>query len=154
MRKVLNITAMLLVLTVLAFGLIGCDDRAEQAKADEMLGTNVKLNGTWKSQTVSYTHNGMQYSGQIELRFSDDQLQIVAPYGESLLHRYTRNGIVLNITDAYIIGNPYNTLPFALEFDSTGFAVDLGALTFMDGSDNIKLKFTKVSDDASLNEPE
>ena len=151
MRKVLNITAMLLVLTVLAFGLIGCDGSKEQAKVDEMLGTNVTLYGTWKSQTVTYVHNGVQYSGQIELRFSDDQMQIVAPYGESILHRYTRNGIVLNITDAYIIDNPYNTLPFALEFDSTGFAVDLGALTFMDGADNIKLKFTKVSDDVSLN---
>ena len=46
MRKVLNITAMLFVLTVLAFGLIGCDGSKEQAKVDEMLGTNVKLNGT------------------------------------------------------------------------------------------------------------
>ena len=151
MRKVLNITAMLFVLTVLAFGLIGCDGSKEQAKVDEMLGTNVKLNGTWKSQTVSYTHNGMQYAGQIELRFSNDQLRIIAPYGISKLHRYTRNGIVLNITDPYIIDNPYNTFPFALEFDSTGFSVDLGSLTFMDGADNIKLKFTKVSDDASLN---
>ena len=151
MRKTLNITVMLFILTVLAFGLIGCDGRAEQEKVDEMLGTNVRLYGTWKSQTVTYVHNDMQYSGQIELRFSDDQLQIVAPYGESLLHRYTRNGIVLNITDAYIIGNPYNTLPFALEFDSSGFAVDLGSLTFMKGADNIKLKFTKISDDASLN---
>ena len=154
MRKALNVTAMLLVLTVLAFGLIGCDGSKEQAKVDEMLGTNVKLNGTWESQTVTYIHNGMQYSGQVELRFSDDQLRIIAPYGISKLHRYTRNGIVLNITDPYIIDNPYNTLPFALEFDSTGFAVDLGALTFMDGADNIKLKFTKTGDDASLNEPE
>ena len=150
MRMALNITVMLLMLTALAFSLVGCDGRAEQEKVDEMLGTNVKLNGTWESQTVTYVHNGVRYSGQIELRFSDDQMQIVAPYGISKLHRYTRNGIVLNITDAYIIGNPYNTLPFALEFDSTGFAVDLGALTFMDGADNIKLKFTKISDDASL----
>ena len=150
MRKALNIMALLFVLTVMAFGLIGCNGSAEQAKADEMMGADVKLNGTWKSQTVTYTHDGKQYSGEIELRFSDDQMQIVAQHGTSRLHRYTRNGITLNITDPYIIGNPYNTLPFALEFNADGFAVDLGALTFMDGADNIKLKFTKVSDDASL----
>lgn len=154
-KKALNITVMLFVLMVLAFGLIGCDGRAEQAKADEMLGTYVKLNGTWKSQTVTYTHDGKQSSGQIELRFNDDQMQIVAPYGTSRLHRYTRNGIVLNITDAYVSeDNPYRTFPFALEFDSTGFTTDLGALTFMKGADNIKLKFTKIGDDATLKEPE
>ena len=155
MRKALNIAALLFMLTALAFGLVGCDGNADQAKADEMLGTNVKLNGTWKSQTVTYTHDGKQYSGQIELRFNDDQMQIVAPYGTSKIHRYTRNGITLNITDTYVSeDNPYRTFPFALEFDSAGFAVDLGALTFMEGADNIKLKFTKVGDSASLKEPE
>lgn len=134
MRKALNIAALLFMLTALAFGLVGCDGNADQAKADEMLGTNVKLNGTWKSQTVTYTHDGKQYSGQIELRFNDDQMQIVAPYGTSKIHRYTRNGITLNITDTYVSeDNPYRTFPFALEFDSAGFAVDLGALTFMEG---------------------
>ena len=147
MRKALNIAALLFVLTALAFGLVGCDGNADQAKADEMLGTDVKLNGTWKSQTVTYTHDGKQYSGQVELKFNDDQLQIVAPHGTSKIHRYTRNGIALNITDPYISeDNPYRTFPFALEFDSAGFAVDLGALTFMEGADNIKLKFTKTSD--------
>ena len=147
MRKALNIMVLLLMLTALAFGLVGCDGNADQAKADEMLGTDVKLNGTWKSQTVTYTHDGKRYSGQIELRFNDDQMQIVAPYGTSRLHRYTRNGITLNITDPYVSeDNPYRTFPFALEFDSVGFAVDLGALTFMEGADNIKLKFTKVGD--------
>ena len=155
MRKTLNIAVILFVLTTLAFGLAGCDGNADQAKADEMLGTDVKLNGTWKSQTVTYTHDGKRYSGQIELRFNDDQMQIVAPYGASRLHRYTRNGIALNITDPYVSeDNPYRTFPFALEFDSAGFAVDLGALTFMEGADNIKLKFTKVGDSASLKEPE
>ena len=155
MRKTLNIAVILFVLTALAFGLAGCDGNTDQAKADEMLGTDVKLNGTWKSQTVTYTHDGKRYSGQIELRFNDDQMQIVASYGASRLHRYTRNGIALNVTDPYISeDNPYRTFPFALEFDSTGFAVDLGALTFMEGADNIKLKFTKVGDSASLKEPE
>ena len=147
MRKSLNIMGLLFVLTALSFVVIGCDGNADQAKADEMLGTDVKLNGTWKSQTVTYTHDGKRYSGQIELRFNDDQMQIVAPYGTSRLHRYTRNGITLNITDPYISeDNPYRTFPFALEFDSVGFVVDLGALTFMEGADNIKLKFTKVGD--------
>ena len=155
MRKTLNIAVILFVLTALAFGLAGCDGSADQAKADEMMGTDVKLNGTWKSQTVTYTHDGKRYSGQIELRFNDDQMQIVAPYGTSKIHRYTRNGIALNITDPYVSeDNPYRTFPFALEFDSAGFAVDLGALTFMEGADNIKLKFAKVGDSVSLKEPE
>ena len=118
MRKTLNIAVILFVLTALAFGLAGCDGNTDQAKADEMLGTDVKLNGTWKSQTVTYTHDGKRYSGQIELRFNDDQMQIVASYGASRLHRYTRNGIALNVTDPYISeDNPYRTFPFALEFD-------------------------------------
>ena len=152
MKKALNITVMLLVLMALAFGLAGCDGNADQAKADELLGTNVKLNGTWKSDPISYRHDGKNYSGTVELRFNDTRLQIVAPHGTSKIHRYTRSGITLTITDAYISeDNTYRHLPFGLEFAGGGFSVDLGGLTFTEGMSNIKLKFTKVSDDASLN---
>lgn len=153
-KRVATITSLFLLLA-LAFVMIGCDGTADKEKVDEMLGTNVKLNGTWKSQSVTYTHDGKQYTGHIELRFNDDQMQIVAPYGTSKIHRYTRNGIVLNITDSYVDeDNPYRTAPFPLEFDSTGFSVDLGELTFMTGAANIKLNFTKTSDGVSLKEPD
>lgn len=154
MKKALNIAALLFVLTALAFGLIGCDGNADQAKADEMLGTNVKLNGTWKSQTVTYIHDGKQYSGQIELRFNDDQMQIVAPYGTSIAHRYTRTGDTLTITDPYLSeDNPDRHIPVTLEF-GRGLSVDLGGLTFMEGFSNIKVEFTLVSDNATIEDPE
>ena len=35
MRKALNITVLLFMLTALAFGLIGCDGNADQAKPEE-----------------------------------------------------------------------------------------------------------------------
>ena len=135
MKKALNITVMLLVLMALAFGLAGCDGNADQAKADELLGTNVKLNGTWKSDPISYRHDGKDYSGTVELRFNDTQLQIVAPHGMSKIHRYTRSGITLTITDAYISeDNTYRHFPFGLEFAGGGFSVDLGGLTFTQSS--------------------
>ena len=152
MKKTINITAMLFVLIALSFSMISCNSEPAQ-KVDEMLGTNVKLNGTWKSQSVTYTHEGKQYTGQIELRFNDDQMQIVAPHGTSKIHRYTRNGITLNITDPYISeDNPYRTFPFALEFDSTGFSLDFSGLTFISMEDNIKIKFIKTSDNAIISE--
>ena len=154
-KKALNITVMLLVLMALVFGLVGCDGNVDQAKSDEMLGTDVRLNGTWKSEPISYSHDGKDYSGTVKLRFNDTQLQIVAPHGTSKIHRYTRSGITLTITDAYVPeDNPYRHLPFGLEFAGGGFSVDLGGLTFTEGMSNIKLKFIKVGAIASLKEPE
>lgn len=154
MKKALNITVMLLVLTALAFSLISCNGEAEE-KVNEVLGTDVKLNGTWKSEPISYRHDGKDYSGTVELIFNDTQLQIVAPHGTSKIHRYTRSGITLTITDAYVPeDNPYRHLPFGLEFAGGGFSVDLGGLTFTEGMSNIKLKFTKTSDSAVIKEPD
>ena len=68
MKKALNITVMLLVRMALAFSLISCNGEAEE-KVNKVLGTDVKLNGTWKSEPISYRHDGKDYSGTAELRF-------------------------------------------------------------------------------------
>ena len=141
MKKALNITVMLLVLMALAFGLISCNGEAEE-KVNEVLGTDVKLNGTWKSNEVFYKHGGKYYTGRVELRFDDTQLQIVALHGTSIAHRYTRTGVTLTITDPYLSeDNPDRHIPVTLEFTSRGFSVDLGELTFMEGFSNIKLVY-------------
>ena len=89
-----------LVLLLATLVLVGCPS-AEDKQAEDMLGTNVKLPGVWESDYVSYTFNSLEYSGTIQLLFTENKLQISAPHGTSEVHSYTRNGISLTIEDPY-----------------------------------------------------
>ena len=129
--------------------LVSCPS-AEDKQAEDMLGTNVELPGIWESQSISYTFRGKYYSGIIQLRFTDNQLQIKAPHGISKVHGYTRNGISINIED------PYSAFPipftYALEFSDGKFTTTLNNLEFMNGISQ-KLTFNKIQGSASMLEP-
>ena len=129
--------------------LVGCPS-AEDKQAEDMLGTNVELPGIWESQSISYTFSGKSYSGTIQLRFTDKQLQIEAPHGISKVHGYTRNGISIDIEDPY--SSPTITHSFVLEFSDGKFTTTLNDLEFMKGIDQ-KLTFNKTQGSASMLEP-
>ena len=129
--------------------LVGCPS-AEDKQAEDMLGTNVELPGIWESQSISYTFRGKSYSGTIQLRFTDKQLQIKAPHGISKVHGYTRNGISIDIEDPY--SSPTITHSFVLEFSDGKFTTTLDNLEFMNGISQ-KLTFNKIQDSASMLEP-
>ena len=129
--------------------LVGCPS-AEDKQAEDMLGTNVELPGIWESQSISYTFRGKSYSGIIQLRFTDNQLQIKAPHGISKVHGYTRNGISIDIKDPY--SSPTITHSFVLEFSDGKFTTTLNNLEFMNGISQ-KLTFNKIQDSASMLEP-
>ena len=129
--------------------LVGCPS-AEDNQAEDMSGTNVELSGIWESQSISYTFRGKSYSGTIQLRFTDKQLQIKAPHGISKVHGYTRNGISIDIEDPY--SSPTITHSFVLEFSEGKLATTLNNLEFMNGISQ-KLTFNKIQDSASMLEP-
>ena len=129
--------------------LVGCPS-AEDKQAEDMLGTNVELPGIWESQSISYTFRGKSYSGTIQLRFTDKQLQIEAPHGISRVHGYTRKGISIDIEDPY--SSPTTTHSFVLEFSDGKFTTTLNNLEFMNGISQ-KLTFKKIQDSASMLEP-
>ena len=155
MNKVIKATSLLFILIVLLLSVIGCNGETKNDKIDEIIEANVKLNGTWKSQSVSYNHEENKYTGIIELRFNDNQMQIVAPHGTSKIHDYTRNGITITITDPYVSeDNPNRKLSLGLEFSTNGFSVNMGGLKFTAGLSNTKLTFTKTAESAEIKEPE
>ena len=129
--------------------LVSCPS-AEDNQAEDMSGTNVELSGIWESQSISYTFRGKSYSGTIQLRFTDKQLQIKAPHGISKVHGYTRNGISIDIEDPY--SSPTITHSFVLEFSEGKLATTLNNLEFMNGISQ-KLTFNKIQDSASMLEP-
>ena len=129
--------------------LVGCPS-AEDKQAEDMLGTNVELHGIWESQSISYTFRGKSYSGTIQLRFTDKQLQIKAPHGISKVHGYTSNGISIDIEDPY--SSPTITHSFVLEFSDGKFTTTLNNLEFMNGISQ-KLTFNKIQDSASMLDP-
>ncbi len=129
--------------------LVSCPS-AEDKQAEDMLGTNVELPGIWESQSISYTFKGKSYSGIIQLRFSDKELQIDAPHGISKVHGYTRKGISIDIEDPY--SSPTITHSFVLEFSDGKFTTTLNDLEFMNGISQ-KLTFKKIQDSASMLEP-
>ena len=138
-----------LVLLLATLVLVGCPS-AEDKQAEDMLGTNVKLPGVWESDYVSYTFNSLEYSGTIQLLFTENKLQISAPHGTSEVHSYTRNGISLTIEDPYAsFPIPYS---YVLTFSDGNFSTSLEYLEFMK---DIKQSITyhKVQDSAIMLEP-
>ena len=147
----IKVAVFLFAIVLMAATMMGCQGDSAEEKMNEALGANIKLNGTWKSQPVSYTHEEKEYNGQIELRFNDTQMQIFAPHGTSKIYRYTRSGVILSIVDYYISkDSQYEKQVYGLEFLSDCFSIDIGGIEFTTGLSNTKLTFQKTNEESLI----